>query len=95
KNQYAESIKQNDYWLSNLSRSFIDQTDPAWLLAYPEKVKQTTGDQLQQICKQLLGTPNLIAVLQPENYAFKIQIFKKATIGCFFLIGRYCEIIAM
>ncbi|MFN9802441.1 MAG: M16 family metallopeptidase [Bacteroidota bacterium] len=67
KNQYAESIKQNDYWLSNLSRSFIDQTDPAWLLAYPEKVKQTTGDQLQQICQQLLGTPNLIAVLQPEN----------------------------
>ncbi|MFN5691848.1 MAG: M16 family metallopeptidase, partial [Bacteroidota bacterium] len=67
KNQYAESIKQNDYWLSNLSRSFINQTDPAWLLAYPEKVKQTTGDQLQQICKQLLGTPNLIAVLQPEN----------------------------
>ncbi|MFN5363135.1 MAG: M16 family metallopeptidase, partial [Bacteroidota bacterium] len=67
KNQYAESIKQNDYWLSNLSRSFINQTDPAWLLAYPEKVKQTTGDQLQQICQQLLGTPNLIAVLQPEN----------------------------
>jgi len=67
KNQYTESIKQNDYWLSGLSRAFIEQTDPAWVLAYPEKVKQATGDQLQRLCQQVLNAPNLVAVLNPEN----------------------------
>jgi zinc protease len=67
KNQYTESIKQNDYWLSGLSRAFIEQTDPAWVLAYPEKVKQASAEQLQKLCQQVLKAPNLVAVLNPEN----------------------------
>lgn len=67
KKQYEVQIKNNDYWLEGLSKSFIDQTDPAWILAYPGKVEGVTADQLQQLCKKLMDTPNYIkAVLYPE-----------------------------
>lgn len=67
KKQYEVQIKNNDYWLQSLSKSFIDQTDPAWILAYPGKVEGVTADQLQQLCKKLMDTPNYIkAVLYPE-----------------------------
>jgi len=68
KKQYEVQIKNNEYWLDGLSRSFIDQTDPAWILAYPGKLEGVTGAQLQQLCKNLLDTPNYIkAVLYPEK----------------------------
>ena len=68
KKQYEVQIKNNDYWLQSLSKSFIDQTDPAWILAYPGKVEGVTGAQLQQLCKKLMNTPNYIkAVLYPEK----------------------------
>ncbi|NDA62126.1 MAG: insulinase family protein, partial [Chitinophagia bacterium] len=35
KKQYDVQVKDNDYWLEGLSKSFIDQTDPSWILAYP------------------------------------------------------------
>jgi zinc protease len=68
KKQYEVQIKNNDYWLNSLSKSFIDQTDPSWILAYPGKVEGVTGAQLQQLCKKLMDTPNYIkAVLYPEK----------------------------
>lgn len=67
KNQYTDNVKQNDFWLEGLSRSFIEKTDPSWILAYPEKVKQTTSGQLKELCQQVLTTPNMVAVMNPEN----------------------------
>jgi len=68
KKQYEVQIKNNDYWLDGLSKSFIDQTDPSWILAYPGKVEGVTAAQLQQLCKKLMDTPNYIkAVLYPEK----------------------------
>ena len=68
KKQYEVQIKNNDYWLEGLSRSFIDQTDPAWILAYPSKVEGVTAAQLQQLCKKLMDTPNYSkSVLYPEK----------------------------
>jgi zinc protease len=68
KKQYEVQIKNNDYWLQSLSKSFIDQTDPSWILAYPGKVEGVTSAQLQQLCKKLMDTPNYIkAVLYPEK----------------------------
>jgi zinc protease len=65
--QYKENIKLNDYWLGQLSRAFIEKTDPAWLLAFPEKVQQATSEQLQQLCKKVLSSAYMVAVLNPEN----------------------------
>ena len=68
KKQYEVQIKNNDYWLEGLSKSFIDQTDPAWILAYPSKVEGVTAAQLQQLCKKLMDTPNYSkSVLYPEK----------------------------
>ena len=68
KKQYDVQVKDNDYWLDGLSRSFIDQTDPSWILAYPSKVDGVTTAQLQQMCKKVLDTPNFSkAVLYPEK----------------------------
>lgn len=67
KSQYKENIKLNDYWLGQLSRAFIEKTDPAWLLAFPEKVQQATSEQLQQLCKKVLSSADMVAVLNPEN----------------------------
>lgn len=66
--QYDDQVKNNDYWLSGLTRSFINQTDPKWILDYPAAVKGVTANQLQQVCKKLLDTPNYTkAVLYPEK----------------------------
>jgi zinc protease len=65
--QYKENIKLNDYWLGQLSGAFIEKTDPAWLLAFPEKVQQATSEQLQQLCKKVLSSADMVAVLNPEN----------------------------
>jgi zinc protease len=65
--QHDDRIKENDYWLDELSRSFIESYDPAWLLSYTAKVNAVTTAELQQIAKKYFNTSNYVkAVLNPE-----------------------------
>jgi zinc protease len=64
---YDDQVKENDYWLNELSRSFIENYDPAWILDYKAKVDGVTAADLQQVAKKYLNTSNYLkGVLNPE-----------------------------
>ncbi len=68
KQQYAAQIKTNDYWLSNLTNSFIDKQDPDWILKYNEKAQAITPKDIQDAAVKYLNTNDYIkAVLMPEK----------------------------
>ncbi|HEX6332915.1 MAG TPA: insulinase family protein [Flavisolibacter sp.] len=68
KKQYRTKIQDNDYWLDVLSQSFIDQTDPEYVLNYEERVNALTVADLQKAAQKFLNMNNYVkAVLYPES----------------------------
>jgi zinc protease len=68
KKHYRSQLQENNYWLDNLSRAFIDQVDPENILDYEQKVDQLTVGDLQKAAQKFLAMDNYVkAVLYPEN----------------------------
>ncbi len=69
KKQYDDQITtNNNWWLLHLSRSWIEQDDPAWILQYKTKVDAVTSADLKEGAKKYLNMKNYIhVVLNPEN----------------------------
>lgn len=68
KKQYDDQITNNNYWLSYLTRSWIERDDPSWILQYKQKVDAITSATLQEATKKYLNMQNYIqVVLNPEN----------------------------
>jgi len=68
KKKYQEQLKDNDYWLTNLSQAFIDGYDPEAVLNYEARVNALTTTDLQNAAKKFLDINNSIrVVLYPEN----------------------------
>ena len=68
KKKYQEGLKENDYWLTNLSQSFIDGYDPEVVLDYEARVNALTTSDLQNAAKKFLDMNNYIrVVLYPES----------------------------
>lgn len=66
--QYATDIKNNDYWLSNLSSAFIDKQNPGWILKYNEAAQAITVKDIQAAAVKYLNMNNYVkAVLMPEK----------------------------
>ncbi len=66
--QYAADIKTNDYWISNLTNSFIDKQNPDWILKYNEKAQAVTAKDIQDAAVKYLNMNNYIkAVLMPAK----------------------------
>jgi zinc protease len=66
--KYEEGMKDNDIWLTGLSQSFIDGTDPEAILDYETRVNALTITDLQNAAKKFLDINNAIrVVLYPEN----------------------------
>lgn len=62
-----EQLKNNDYWLSTLSYSFIENYDPRWILNYESRVNALTTADIQKTAQKYLDMKNYIkAVLNPE-----------------------------
>jgi zinc protease len=71
KQQYDDQLKENDYWLSELSSAWIEKDDPLWLLSYTKKVDAITVQDLQAAAKKYFNMQNYItAVLNPEQLGF-------------------------
>ncbi|MDE3143029.1 MAG: insulinase family protein [Bacteroidota bacterium] len=65
---YQDQIKQNDYWLNELSMSWINGEDGKWILDYSKKVNAITTNDLQEAAKKYFNFSNYIkAVLNPEK----------------------------
>ena len=68
KKKYQEGMKDNDFWLTGLSQSFIEGTDPEAILNYETRVNALTINDLQNAAKKFLDINNSIrVVLYPEN----------------------------
>ena len=66
--QYSADIKTNDYWLTDLTNSFIDKQDPEWILQYNEKAQAVTVKDIQDAAIKYFDMNNYIkAVLMPEK----------------------------
>ena len=70
KKQEEDQLKQNGYWLQNLSSAWIEKTDPAWLLTYSQKANALTVSDLQQTARKYFNMNNYVkAVLMPDDDA--------------------------
>jgi zinc protease len=70
KKQYHVNLQSNDYWLENLSSSFINGDNPENVLDYEKKIDSITVEDLQKIAKKFLTLNNMVkSVLYPESSA--------------------------
>ncbi len=68
KKKNEDNLKNNDYWLENLSYAFIENYDPGWLLTYEAKVNALTTAAMKQTANKYFNMNNYIkAILNPEN----------------------------
>jgi zinc protease len=65
---YHENLQSNDWWLSNLSTSWIDESNPENLLIQEQRVKAITVADLQSAAQRFFTGHNMVkAVLYPES----------------------------
>jgi predicted Zn-dependent peptidase len=62
-----EKIKENRYWLSNLTRSYTNGNSPEDVLKFEEMVNAVTAKDLQNIAKQYLTKDKVIGMLTEKN----------------------------
>ena len=68
KKHYEEQIKENDYWLDELSSAWINGEDGKWILDNNKKIDTITAKDLQETAKKYFNFSNYIkAVLNPEK----------------------------
>ena len=64
---HKEEIKENRYWLNNLSATYSNDLDPNRSLDYTERVKALTTKDLHDVAKKYLTKDKFIAILMPEK----------------------------
>ncbi len=80
KKKYSEQLKDNDYWLTALSQSFIDGTDPEAILDYETRLNALTIKDLQNAAVKFLDMNNYVrAVLYPESAKVEAGVQQKKT----------------
>lgn len=66
-NDYKTDIKDNNYWMSALSKNQLDGSDKYEILNYEAKVKALTVKDLQDVAKKYLTKNRVVATLMPED----------------------------
>ena len=64
---YKEKIKQNNFWMSTLTRSFTNDSDPEEMLTYVDKVNAITAKDIQNVAKKYVSKDKVIGILMPEE----------------------------
>ena len=64
---YKEKIKQNNYWMSYLTRSFTYGVSADEILQVEEKIDAITAKDIQAVAKKYLTKDKVIAMLMPEE----------------------------
>jgi zinc protease len=63
-----DQLKNNDFWLTNLSYAFIENFDPAWILNIRKSINSITAAELKVIANRYFDMNNyVVGVLNPEN----------------------------
>ncbi|GEN77148.1 M16 family metallopeptidase [Chryseobacterium hagamense] len=66
-NDYSTQIKDNMFWMNNLTKNQFDGTDKYEILNYKEKVQALTVKDLQDVAKKYLTKGRIVATLMPED----------------------------
>ncbi|TDD78676.1 M16 family metallopeptidase [Flavobacterium caseinilyticum] len=64
---FRKDSKENRYWLSNFTRSYINGSSAEEALKFEEMVNAVTAKDLQNIAKQYLTKDKVIGMLMPEK----------------------------
>ena len=64
---YKKDIKENKYWLSNFTKSFVNGSDPTDVLVVEEKINKITAKDIQDVAKKYLTKDKVIGMLMPEK----------------------------
>jgi zinc protease len=64
--EYKKKIKENRYWMSNFTRSFMNGSSPEDILIASEKVKAVTAKEIQDVAVKYLTKDKTIGILMPE-----------------------------
>ncbi len=65
---YERGLKENGFWLNNLSYSVQNDLDPNRILSYPERVEALTAERVQEAAQKYFNGENFFrAVLLPED----------------------------
>ncbi len=66
-NDYNTQIKDNMFWMNNLTKNQFDGSDKYEILNYKEKVQALTVKDLQDVAKKYLTKGRIVATLMPED----------------------------
>lgn len=66
-NDYNTQIKDNMFWMNNLTKNQFDGTDKYEILNYKEKVQALTVKDLHDVAKKYLTKGRIVATLMPED----------------------------
>ena len=64
---YKNNLKENSYWLSNFTRSYINGNSPEDILNYETLVKAINPQDIQNIARKYLTKDKAIGILMPEK----------------------------
>ncbi|MFV8440867.1 M16 family metallopeptidase [Flavobacterium sp. LB2P44] len=64
---YRKESKENRYWLSNFTRSYVNGNSPDEVLKFEEAVNAVTAKEIQNVAKQYLTKDKVIGMLMPEK----------------------------
>jgi zinc protease len=59
--------KENRFWLSNFSKSYINGSNPEEVLQMEEKINAITAKEIQEVAKKYLSKDKVIGMLMPEK----------------------------
>jgi zinc protease len=64
--EYKKKMKENRYWMTNFTRTFVNGSSPDDILIASENVKAVTAKDIQDVAKKYLTKDKTIGVLMPE-----------------------------
>ncbi len=65
--EFKKNSKENKFWLSNFTKSFMNSTSPDDVLQTEEKINVITAKDIQDVAKKYLTKDKVIAILMPET----------------------------
>jgi zinc protease len=64
--EYKKKMKENRYWMTNFTSSFVKGSSPEDILVASEKVKEVTAKDIQDVAAKYLTKNKTIGILMPE-----------------------------
>lgn len=64
--EYKKQIKENKYWMTNFTRSYINGVSPNEILQSESKINSVNAKDIQAVAKKYLTKDKTIGVLMPE-----------------------------